>query len=244
MSITTDTTDTIDEVTAEQLVAGDLVWIPGYDRRATVASVESHTSDVEDDDTVLIRFTEIDGLDPMIVIATAPWHVVKRVDVGMSDDEVAALDAKSKRAAEVEAYTDDLRAVADWFDAHPDIVPTGGYGGADLILWTQADELPALVRAFGAGDKVATDYAIGITRRFGRHTVGVKAARDAVCTKVETGETKVETKTSDATDPVPEGATNVRTVTRTEVIYEIETPVTEWSCPPALLSMGGDQAEG
>lgn len=125
-------------------------------------------------------------------------------------------------------YTDGLRELADWLDAHPEWVPfTGEY----LYSWQHNADLSTMVRAardMGTAEKEINENTgtFKLVKRFGPHAFTIFADRAAVCERVVVG-THVETKL----ERVPVG----------EVVYEereVEHLVEDvrWICPPSLLA--------
>lgn len=112
-------------------------------------------------------------------------------------------------------YADDLRKLADFYDANPALpTPTGLLDvwldgesvGKDLVRFSKALPKPL--------EKHANDYSYGFTARFGDGIeLQVAAAREAVCTRREVG-----TKIIPARD-------------------EQVAPVYEWDCPKSLRAL-------
>jgi hypothetical protein len=133
------------------------------------------------------------------------------------------------------AYTDGLRAVADWLDQHPE-VPLPYLGAAidgdirsvlPIFLVDDAtarDDLAAITRAMGTASKAVNRDGdrFQVYRRFEGLIVMAQAPREQVCTRVVTG-------------------------TEDQVVEEVVTPavirkivktvdVVEWQCEPLLAA--------
>lgn len=148
------------------------------------------------------------------------------------------LEAEAARKAR---WLADARALLDFVEER-DLVPQD-YNFLSIDLWVGDKELPAKIRQLGTAEKFANEYSIGAKRLFGRHRYVVQVGRSAVCEKVKTGETKTETKTMEPSQTPPDGARNVRSVTTTTVVYEIDEPIEEWVCPPSLLAPADDVSD-
>ena len=126
-------------------------------------------------------------------------------------------------------YTDGLRELADWLDAHPEWTP---YLPENFYTWIPDDEAKATMaraaRDMGTARKTVNENTgtFKLVKRFGPHAFTILADRAAVCERVVVG-THVETKL----ERVPVG----------EVVYEereVEHLVEDvrWICPPSLLA--------
>lgn len=119
------------------------------------------------------------------------------------------------------AYTEGLRQLADWLDAHPDIdLPWTGttYDPFSLGVWLTKEELAEIVRALpGRVEKQFDETVVRVTSAFGGLRVQAYSGRNEVCERIVTG---TETVTVPAIEAKPE---------RTEV-----REVVEWRCHPIL----------
>lgn len=115
-------------------------------------------------------------------------------------------------------FSDGLRAMADWFDRHPDL--PGSVHGA-VMIFADADELPVVARALGTAEKDADEYGFRLRRRFGPVPLSTYTARDAVCERVKVGERTV-------TRHVPPEGVELVEVAEVEDVYE-------WRCPESIL---------
>ena len=127
-------------------------------------------------------------------------------------------------------YTDGLRELADWLDAHPEWTP---YLPEHFYSWIPSDDnaRAAMARALRdmgtAAKEISEDTSnVKCVKRFGPHTFTIFSDRAAICERVVVG-THVETKL----ERVPVG----------EVVYEereVEHLVEDvrWICPPSLLA--------
>ena len=129
------------------------------------------------------------------------------------------------------SYSDGLRELADWLDAHPEWVPfTGEY----LYSWQHNADLSTMVRAardMGTAEKVVNENTgnFKLVKRFGPHAFSIFADRAAVCERVVKGHRVVK---------------RVEKVPVSDVVYsehEVEEVVeeVEWVCPPSILGAAG-----
>lgn len=127
------------------------------------------------------------------------------------------------------AYTDGLRALADWLDTNPhiDLPWTGSeYDTFQLAVWTTKEQLATIARALpGKVRKEFHTTTVDIHASFGGLHVRAYAGRSEVCERIVTG---TETVTVPAVEAKPE-----TTETR---------EVVEWRCTP-LLAETDDAAE-
>lgn len=130
----------------------------------------------------------------------------------------------------------DLRQLADWVEAHEDIVTEKYqcYAQVALPQWNMED-FQAAAAKFGAGNKYDEYGSIGLRREFGsnRVTAEVSIPKTQSCERRQVGTTTV-IKTVPATD-IPDGAI-VTGATSTVVTVEIEEPEYEWDCPTSFLA--------
>jgi hypothetical protein len=132
-----------------------------------------------------------------------------------------------------DAYVEELHKMAEFFDAHPDLIPDHDFGGVTFSRSVDsAEALAALLRSLGPCEKIVSGYFAGGTVTFGPHKIIVQTSKENTCKKVPTGEVKARTVTGDPAATIPEGARNVRTVT--QVVYDFDEPVTEWDCGSLL----------
>lgn len=133
----------------------------------------------------------------------------------------------SNAEAERRHYTAGLRALADFYDAHPEIAtPEPEHS---VYSMNEKEEAAAVVRALGKCEKRYADNMFYISREFGPITLKFVFYRSAVCVR------KVV-----AVEEVPE-----------EVIPERVVPahkreIVEWECEPILASspVGAESTEG
>lgn len=133
-------------------------------------------------------------------------------------------DSTDRRAE----FATGLRAVADWFEVHPEIaIPYAHQIGIYDLGEDEAVGLAAVARAMGSARKDATEDFISLFKDFGGN-VSVKAwaYRNAVCERVVVG---TETVTKLIPDP---------TAPEVEVIEEVE--IVEWRCAPILAAEIGE----
>lgn len=155
---------------------------------------------------------------------------------------MSTTDTSTDTSTERAEFTAGLRAMADWFDQHPELnLPYEASsnhhaGGVRFSIGIQeefdyedddfVDDLPGrfaeAVKALGgARKKDATDGYMRVTRKFGPGVnVEIWAARDKVCEAVVVGKKKVE---------VQQIVRPVETITVVE-----EQDVIEWRCAPVL----------
>lgn len=86
-------------------------------------------------------------------------------------------------------YTNGLRAIADWYDAHPEIEPSGST--LDHYGLDTKEEAAMLVKAFGSCKKEYHDTIFTVVKRFGSIDLKFHFSRNQVCTRRVVG-TKIE----------------------------------------------------
>jgi hypothetical protein len=123
-------------------------------------------------------------------------------------------------------FTAGLRALADWYDAHPDVpLPYEAISPLSILISGDDDQLTEvgrIARAMGTCDKVVTAKFFRVTKSFGPVVkLEVVADRDQVCERVVTG---VET----VTELVPDPAAPL-------VEQTVEREIVEWQCPESIL---------
>ncbi len=131
-------------------------------------------------------------------------------------------------------WLDGLHAAYVFFCEHPEVIPT--HGGLSIKDYssrpTERERAAMWARALGHADKrpsgAGTDlfYIEAKPGRFGPHTVGYTANRDAVCTKT------VTTVEEEVTEPDPEAVAALPMVTRT-----VTREIVEWDCSEPLLAV-------
>ena len=126
-------------------------------------------------------------------------------------------------------YTDGLRELADWLDAHPEWTP---YLPENFYTWIPDDEAKATMaraaRDMGTARKTVNENlgTFRLEKSFGPHTMHVIADRAAVCERVVVGKHVEKT-----IEKVPVGEV---TYEEREVEHVVED--VEWVCPPSLLA--------
>lgn len=126
-------------------------------------------------------------------------------------------------------WIDQLRAVADFLETHPDWqIPGLGVRVAAVHyepLHGDAKQFVARhTRMLGTAEKGTRDDYFDVRRAFGPHEVVVVAKRDDICERVVLGTKTVEVK-------VPPPGVEMLTETR-------EVEVVEWVCPESILAAG------
>ena len=117
------------------------------------------------------------------------------------------------------AYTDGLRALADFLDEHD--VPEISWQAVQFdVFASDAADLLERARALGGKWNKADkgDWFV-LRRHFGPHYVDINAVRSKVCERVQVG-----TETVEVTDPEAPKVT-------------VERPVYEWKCPDSLSAV-------
>ena len=113
-------------------------------------------------------------------------------------------------------WVNGLRAMADWFEQHPERIPLWNHLQINLFPGDKA-ELAVLAREFGRAVKDGDDRWFHVKRPCGPHSISGTIEREQVCRKIVTG-TKI----------VPAQP-------------EREVEVVEWVCDePVLAAIGGD----
>ena len=151
------------------------------------------------------------------------------------DDEetVEELTSEQKRQVRVGTYLNDLGSMVGFLAAHLDLIPDSGGLNLTVTAFT-AEELATRLRQLGTCEKIDSEWYSGGKVKFGDHTVAVQTYKENTCSKVPTGEIKVNTVQADPSSTLPKGARNVRTVTK--VAYDIDEEVTTWDCGQSLLN--------
>ena len=131
-------------------------------------------------------------------------------------------------------YTDGLRELADWLDAHPEWLPGGGANFYSYVHGASADEdmkavMARVARDMGTATKRIDENSFSLDKQFGPHTFTAFTNRAKVCERVVVG-----THIEKTVEKVPVG----------EVVYEereieVEVEEVEWVCPPSLLGAAG-----
>lgn len=79
-----------------------------------------------------------------------------------------------------------LRALADWYEAHPEIDTPSVF----LHFWEQGGEaakkLATVAKAMGTCEKSFSDYSLTLKRQFGPVWLMANIDRDAICRKIVT----------------------------------------------------------
>ena len=124
-------------------------------------------------------------------------------------------------ASKVDEFVAGLRAMADWYEQHPELdTPTS----ALMVSSFASDETPELAaqvaQAMGTFKKNYSDSIFTLTKSFGGASLQFLFYRNAVCTKRVV-------KTETVTEWVPDPAAPKVEVTR-------EREIVEWDCPPLL----------
>ncbi len=114
----------------------------------------------------------------------------------------------------------DLRALADWLDAHPDIAERTHSYNTIGVSTEDAAEFARFVREVGAGRKNAASGTAWLERSFGKLKLTVFGD---VCEQVQVG-TQTVTVEEYPADVVPE-------------LVDVEVPVFEWRCPESFLAV-------
>ena len=78
------------------------------------------------------------------------------------------------------AYADGLRAIAAWFETHPE-VPLPDSQRVDVASLNTKEEAASVARALGACDKIYDGTLFRLERRFGGTTLRFLFWRDQVC---------------------------------------------------------------
>lgn len=117
-------------------------------------------------------------------------------------------------------FIDGLRALADWFEAHPDIPTPRGEVAINLYSMDTKEEAATFARALGRCDKRYQDSILYISRRFGAIRLEALFMRDSVCTKRVVG-----------TREIPEQVIPARSE---EIIPARTEEIVEWDCEPIL----------
>lgn len=113
----------------------------------------------------------------------------------------------------------DMRAVADFFEAHPDL-PVPGKLELD-VYGVSKEQLRAVARAFPRVEKGASDIVFWLRCRFSYHTrLDFNGIREEICERVEVGTRLV--------------AEQIVPAKEAQVIPAHEEPIVEWRCGSIL----------
>ena len=125
-------------------------------------------------------------------------------------------------------YTDGLRELADWLDAHPEWTP---YLPENFYVWIPEDDdaraaMARAARDMGTAKKSVNEHlgTFRLEKSFGPHTMHVIANRSAVCERVVVGKHVEKT-----IEKVPVGEIVYEELEVEHVVEEVE-----WVCLPLL----------
>lgn len=121
-------------------------------------------------------------------------------------------------------WLQDLRELADFLEANPELIHEYEHLAIDVFLPDGASLAAMAMRLGGQWEKKGNESFFELVRYFGKHYISLDAHRDRVCTRVEVGTETVE---------VPDPNAPKVTVTR---------PVFEWQCPESLLALASEDA--
>lgn len=113
----------------------------------------------------------------------------------------------------------DLRELANWLEAHPDIAACTHSKNSIGVRTVDTDEFTRFVRTVGSGTKNAADGYAWLSRSFGQVELTVFGD---VCQQVQ-----VETQTVTVKEYPPDVE---------PVLVDVEVPVFEWRCPESFLA--------
>src|SRR5580692_5397425 len=105
-------------------------------------------------------------------------------------------------------YAESLRAVADWFEAHPEVAIPHDAGEIGLYNVHTRAQMEVVARAFGACEKEYTEGYFKLKKKIGGIEIRAVASREQVCKKRIVG-----------TEIVPE-----------QVIPTYVREIVEWEC--------------
>jgi hypothetical protein len=143
----------------------------------------------------------------------------KAVDI---NEQLTVQEAMEQRAAD---YAAGLRELADYLEAHPELVPS--WGGVAVADWVDTAKLAKAARLPGWTKAKDTYSGLKLTRSFGDHKISLYPEQ-AVCEKVKTGE-----RTEEVIDP--EYLANAPKITK--VVEEFE-----WKCPDYISQIDSGEA--
>lgn len=121
-----------------------------------------------------------------------------------------------------QAWITDLRALTDFLEAHPALIPSIGLRVLRPV--NDAEAMRSVTRGAGHWTKSAYGDWFNLERQIGVHSIDVYARRENVCERRVTG-----TKTVEIPDPE---------VMKSVPLVTVEEDVVEWVCPPSLLAEG------
>ena len=117
--------------------------------------------------------------------------------------------------------TADLRALADYLDAHP-VVTSEVYAPEVYVLPLFAERWAAVLADMGSFTKSSSAHQLCADRMFGSVKLHAIMDKSDTCERVQVGETAVETRVyPDDVEP--------------EMVTTME-PIYEWKCPESWMS--------
>jgi hypothetical protein len=122
-------------------------------------------------------------------------------------------------------YAEGLRQLADFAEAHPNLVDEDCFGLNVNVFARDRAEMAVMVRELGSAEKYESGAFYYLRRRFGPHNLDLCINREQVCERIQTG-TRVVTR------PDPKVVADIPMV-------EVEEPVYEWVCPDSILRPEG-----
>jgi hypothetical protein len=128
---------------------------------------------------------------------------------------------------EQRANIDGLRDLVDWYEQHPEYMPSGQQFLFYVSMYDGdvREQMAAAARALGTADKNSGGDYFRLVRRFGPVELCIYADRDRVCERRVVG-----VETVDSPDPVAvkEAIAALPTAPR-------EVEIVEWVCPDSIL---------
>lgn len=131
-----------------------------------------------------------------------------------------------REAARKVTYVADMRALADYLEEHPDLIPAWGTIELSHFFSTEEDTPKGieLAKKMGGFEKESGSSYLYLTHAVGIHKVRVLINHEKLCVKTITGTRTVPAKPAQIIEAVPE---------HVEETFE-------WVCPPSILALGED----
>lgn len=124
------------------------------------------------------------------------------------------------------SFVDDLRQVADFLEARPELLKTMNPDETLNICAPSKERFSQLAKVFGSAEKISTGMYYVHRKHFGSIKLDLFASKSVTCERVVVGTKRVEAQHVEAYD-----------------IPAREEEVVEWRCPESILREGGESSE-
>ena len=127
-------------------------------------------------------------------------------------------------------YVDGLRALADFLEAHPDLIEIHLPATFHVFPGSDKAKFARLALQLGTSEKSVDSSWYNVERSFGPHKICVATSRSNVCEKIVVGSETVEIEEAD-----PEVVAALPKTKRTVTVEK-----TEWLCPESLHALAAE----